>query len=124
MEQAHFDLYCKLLVDTDEDRVILTTFVADQIFGQIDRWSVSNPLVHMNVRKNEDFDPEMRNNPEDGYLYARFYLEMEPTETSDPEAYVKMIGKLLEKLWGEGFKAVAVCEFAERLPRQGGIFSA
>jgi hypothetical protein len=123
MEQAHYDLYCKLLIDTDEDRVILTSFVADQIFGNIDRWSISNDQVSMMVHKNEDFDMNMRNQEEEGYLYSRFYLEMEPAMTADQELYIRMISKLLEKLWGNGFKAVALCDFASVLPRNGGLMA-
>ncbi|GGY07272.1 hypothetical protein [Streptomyces anandii] len=48
-------------------------------------------------------------------------LEFEPVPGSTAEAFVCAIGECLEALWKARLRAVAACDFEERLPHSGGM---
>ncbi len=121
MDENRFDLYCKLFIDTDEDRFRLTTFVAECTYGNVERWNIYNHLMSLNINKNEDFDASLRKTEDDGYLYSRFYLEIEPQVIADQNLYIAAVSKLLQQCWAENYDAVALCDFASVLPRNGGV---
>ncbi|MNH38473.1 hypothetical protein D3C79_995090 [compost metagenome] len=70
--------------------------------------------------RNDDFNDIRRKEILDGFLFSRYLVEMEPNENVDGEAYIAMISILLEGLWSAGYKAVAACDFEDRLPNKGG----
>lgn len=46
-------------------------------------------------------------------------VELRPVEPVPHAAYVATTVAILEGLWGRGLQAVALCGFADELPRQG-----
>ena len=69
---------------------------------------------------NEDFSEVQRIEESHGFLYSRYYLEIEPKENIKQEEYISDIAMLLEKLWSLGYKAICASDFEEELPRKGG----
>ncbi len=70
-----------------------------------------------------DFDEQIRKDEENGFLYYRYLLEIEPTEEFGKENAVEFVGKILDYLWSQGFPAVASCDYEELLPNNGGYKS-
>ncbi|MFM1652488.1 1,4-dihydroxy-6-naphthoate synthase [Brevibacillus sp. B_LB10_24] len=118
---SEMDLYCKLFVETKMDRAALVRFLAQTVTGTENRSTIVSPWGEMDVMMNDDYDEERAADPHDGFLYYRYYLDIEPAEDADPREYIKGIARMLEALWESGAKAVAACDFEEELPRKGGI---
>lgn len=58
---------------------------------------------------------------DDGFLYYKFRVDIEPiVPLSDPDAYKADVSALLEGLWKRGFEAVVACDFEGELPDAGG----
>ncbi|AFZ11620.1 hypothetical protein Cri9333_0687 [Crinalium epipsammum PCC 9333] len=113
-------LYCKLYVDCDVNRNELVGLIAKSTSGKIERGSVSTPKGEIDVINNDDFDNNKRSKLPDGFLYYRFYLDIERTEGTERGLYIESISRLLEDFWLLSYKAVAACDFEEELPRKGG----
>ncbi|WP_242976342.1 hypothetical protein [Clostridium diolis] len=76
--------------------------------------------MEIDLRKNKDFSSKDSVRKNDGFLYSRYYLDIEPKENIMQEQYISSIATILEKLWTLGYKVVTACEFEEELPRNGG----
>ncbi|MEO3943986.1 1,4-dihydroxy-6-naphthoate synthase [Gorillibacterium sp. CAU 1737] len=114
------DFFCKLFIDTDHDREKVISFVSESIAGRMEGWCVSNPYCSLYLVKNDDFHVAKRLQRPDGFLFSRYYLEIEPNEGIEPSLYYSCVSELLTHLWSSGYPAIAACDFEEMLPRQGG----
>lgn len=72
------------------------------------------------IKKNDDFNESLRFEKQDGFLYSRYYIEIEPIGDIKQEQYILSVSMLLENLWALGYEAVAACDFENELPRKGG----
>lgn len=117
---SYENLYCKLFIDTDLSENSILVLVASILSGSINRWSVVTELSEIYVNKNDYFDMERRSEKQEGFLYSRYYLDIEPKENADEDNYINSISNLLQGLWTSGLKAVAACDFEEELPKKGG----
>ncbi len=113
-------MYCKIYVDSKADKRQLLDLIAGMISGSIKMRTVSSPELEVDLFVNEDFDEKRRLQNGDQFLFYRYYLDVEPSESARRERYVESVGKLLERLWQSGYKAVAACDFESELPRMGG----
>ena len=122
-EEYDPELYCKLFVDIDDIsreglQALLVECLGDQV-KSADRWSIAGLLFAIDVRRNDGFDIIRRNEP-DGFLYYRYYLDID-AESSQPRAdQIAPVAQILECLWEHGYAAVAACDFEDELPRRGG----
>jgi hypothetical protein len=114
------NMYCKVYMDSQADKSQLLDLIANIISGSIKMRTVSSRELQVDLVVNEDFDETKRMQGEDQFLFYRYYLDIEPTEDVPRERYVESVGNLLEGLWRLGCKAVAACDFEEKLPRSGG----
>ncbi|HEY9691453.1 MAG TPA: hypothetical protein V6D15_04575 [Oculatellaceae cyanobacterium] len=112
-------LYCKLYIDCDVNINELVGLIAKLTSSRIEQWSISTPECEIDVRNNDDFDNKRSKFP-DGFLYYRFYLDIERTEGTERGSYIECISRLLEYFWLLSYKAIAACDFEEELPRKGG----
>ncbi|QDU79636.1 hypothetical protein Pla110_13470 [Polystyrenella longa] len=117
------NLFCKIFVDVDLPKEGLVQKIADCTSGKNERWSVRTNWGEIDVVNNEDFDENRAIQEPDGFLFYRFYLEMEPEAAVPEEVYIKSVGTLLSDLWDLDAKAVAACDFEESLPMKGGYNS-
>ena len=76
-------------------------------------------LIAIDVRRNDGFDIIRRNDP-DGFLYYRYYLDIDAVPGQQRVAQVALVEQILECLWEHGYAAVAACDFEDELPRHGG----
>ncbi|RAT95815.1 hypothetical protein [Brevibacillus sp. Leaf182] len=118
--EEEFDLFTKIFVDGDVDKEMLLNTVSNIVMGTISGSSISTKQAEIFIFNNGDFDEDKRNQGNDGFLYYKYYLEIEPTEDVGYRNYVLEISNLLTKLWDADFKAIASCDFEDLLPRKGG----
>lgn len=114
------NLYCKIFIDTDEEREKVLNSIKDIDSGVIERWTIVSESMEIDLRKNEDFNKNGIARKEDDFIYSRYYLDIEPKENIDQEEYIFGIAILLENLWSIGYKVIAACDFENELPRKGG----
>ncbi|WP_106766530.1 1,4-dihydroxy-6-naphthoate synthase [Paenibacillus faecalis] len=118
--EEEFDLFTKIYVDSDVDKEMLLDTVSNIVTGTISGSSILTMQAEIFIFNNGDFDEDKRNQGNDGFLYYKYYLEIEPTEDVDDRNYILEISNLLTKLWDADFKAIASCDFEDLLPRKGG----
>lgn len=115
-----YDLFTKIFVDSDVDKEMLLDAVSNIVKGTISGSSILTKHSEIIIFNNSDFDKDKINQGNDGFLYYKYYLEIEPTENGGEANYVLEISNLLTKLWDADFKAIASCDFENLLPRKGG----
>jgi hypothetical protein len=118
--EEEYDLFTKIFVDSDVDKEMLLDTVSTIVMGTISGSSILTKQAEIFIFNNGDFDKDKRNQGNDGFLYYKYYLEIEPTEDVIDRNYVVEISNLLTKLWDADFKAIASCDFEDLLPRKGG----
>ncbi len=114
------NFYCKIFIDTDLNKDDISQILINLTDGQNNKWGLLTKEYEMDIKINDDFDLKKRSQFPDGFLYYRFYLDIEPTEGTLQENYFKSLSDLLESLWSLNYQVVAVCDFEEELPRKGG----
>lgn len=112
--------YCKIFIDTDKSRDEILGFLLDFMRGEEEKGVISNSICNLNVVKNDDYNEHQKQIYPDGFLYFRYYLEMEPEHDTRFSIYTSFVAELLEELWRRNLKAVAACDFEELLPEKGG----
>ncbi len=113
------DLYCKVYVDSSAESSDLLAFIAGAVKGNVSLRAVENDLFEVTVFKNEDYDKN-KTTEIGGFVFYPYYLEIEPVDESvvSGEEYKRVVGYLLEALWGTGADAVAACDFEDELPKK------
>lgn len=114
-----FDLYTKIFLDTNEGKQNVIDCLAVIINGSVEGASVESNYLDIYVSKNEDFS-DSRRHTQDGFLFYKYYLDIEPKAGVKDNEFISSIANLLEELWKEDIKAVAACDFEDLLPQKGG----
>lgn len=114
-------LYCKIFLDTRANisRQDVAALVARILGGAVERFTVAAGRSEVDVRDNTDFTPARRSDPADGFLYFRYYLDVEAMPGQLRAAQLHLVAQLLTGLWAEGFVAVAASDYEEELPNRG-----
>lgn len=108
---------CKVYVDADVADSELVSLTAPLLFMPDDHVS-----LEVDVLKNEDYDSNRRRQFPDGFIYFRYTLDLYMSDAPLTRKAV-IVTRLMKRLWGWGFPAVAACAFEERLPQRGGYKS-
>jgi hypothetical protein len=122
-EEYDPELYCKVFVDSDDRsrgdlQALLIECLGDRV-KSVGLRSVDGLLYAIDVKRNEDFDA-IRSSEPDGFLYYRYYLDVDAVPGQQRVAQVALVAQILERLWEHGYAAVAACNFEDELPRRGG----
>ena len=115
------DLGCEIYVDTDVDEDDLFRLVCSltgALKGELR--TITTDWSEIDIKRNEVFDEIRRLEELDGFLYYRYYFDVEPGESISRDRMIESVGKFLEGLWGLGWKAVTACDYEDELPRRGG----
>ena len=111
------DLDCKMFVATDLDRSTLGQRIGTHFGGEVKGKYVSAATMAIEIRENEDFAPDRCDDAENGFLFYRLCLEIEPAQGASRVEYVRDVGAILSLLRSEGWRALAACDFEDELPR-------
>jgi hypothetical protein len=116
--------FCRIHVDGPADSAELRDALADATGGAADDWGVEAAEATIDIKHSDDEDAALRTEFPGGFLF--FPLTVEPLwrDEVDLEAAVEFVGTLLEAIWRQGWAAVAVCAYEERLPHKGGYGAA
>lgn len=110
------DPYCSLHVHGpggEPELVRVIEALSDARTGGV-RFRAAEALLE--VRENDDFDPDQVSDPENGFLFYRFLVEVEPLSAATQEAYVAAVAALIRGLRREGWSVVPACDFEDLLP--------
>ncbi|WP_040713618.1 hypothetical protein [Paenibacillus curdlanolyticus] len=118
MPLDEIDLFCKVFIDTDASYEEIAHYVSNSIIGTVEKWNISSPYCAIYLRENDEFDEFKRLESVGGFLYSRYYLDIEPNDGVDSSQYISCISKLLTDLWDGRYTAVAACDFEQMLPNK------
>lgn len=109
--------YCKIFINTDEEKEVILNLIEKITMGSKKRWTIISDLMKIELINNEDFSEEKSVKAEDGFLYSKYYLGIEPGEGIKEEQYITGVIILLENLRSSGYKVVASCDFQNELSK-------
>jgi hypothetical protein len=111
--------YCKIYLDVALAKDEVVRLVREITGGESEgRASVRTSTGVIDVEDNNDFDHEMRRDPATGFLYFRYYLDVEPLRGVGHLSYVEFLSHLLRGLRREAAKVVPACDFEHELPKE------
>jgi hypothetical protein len=110
------NLYCKIFVDVEATREAVVAMAAECCAGTVGKRTVIARHLELDVDDNDDFVPRAKRLDQDDFVRFRYFLDVEPTHDAERSLYIAEIGALLRCLWGKGLKAVAACDFEDKLP--------
>ena len=111
---------CQIFVDAD---------VAEtELIGIIMRLLLATPgdgppRCEAEVVRNPDYDPARRRRFPDGFIYFRYFIDLYSDDDLSLAGRAALVTAVLERLWDDGFPAVAACGYESRLPHGGGYKS-
>ncbi len=110
------NLYCKLYIDTGFNKGELLNIIKEHTGGvQPGREFISTEWAEIGLDENNEYDPALTDDKNDGSLYYRFLVDIEPENNVDSQTYIVGIKKLITHLTGLGFKVTAACDFEDEL---------
>ena len=111
------DLFCKIYLDTESSIDDVNRLILASIGGDSSRNStITTSSCLIDIDENDQFDEVMRTDPVNGFLYCRYFLDIEPVEGVSRVRYVEVLSTLLKKLREKGCKAIPACDFEDELP--------
>jgi hypothetical protein len=114
------DRFCRVHVDGPSGTDELRARLAEATGGTLDPRTVELPEATLLVKRWDEHQPTAKLDFPEGYLYFPFTVEPLWHDDVDLDGAVNVVARLLETLWAGGWAAVAVCEYADRLPHAGG----
>ena len=106
--------YCKLFIDSDLRKSEIVDIIRRHTKGSAVADYVDSARSTFDVRDNDEHS-FLKVNGNDGFLYYRFYVDVEPTHPENLDAYVAELRTLMSTLRALGAKVVPACDFEERL---------
>ncbi len=107
--------YCKIYVGIDISRGDLKSYLLSKLglcrVGQ----ALCGTGLEIDVRRNEDHEPEKYSPAWDGFVYSRYYLDVDSAENVSRESYISSVRSLLRVLKEMGGDVVAACDFESEL---------
>jgi hypothetical protein len=111
--------YCGLFLDSSEEESLLVSEVAKLFNNEPERNYIHSSECDISILENDDFDEQRRTNPEDGFLFYRYKLEVEPNTELGEKNAIAVVSKLLKFFWSQSYPAVAACGYEDALPNKG-----
>jgi hypothetical protein len=108
-----------MFIDTDIGLHGLVIMINNFLGGKIFLGDISSQYLSVYVMENDDYDPIKKDISGDGPLYYKYFLDIEPSDGVDFEAYLTHIKKLMNYLKNKGFRPIAACEFEDGLDQKG-----
>lgn len=111
--------FCKLYVDSDLSKGELIEVVRSFAAGKCEgRATVLTRTSVMDIEDNDDFNKETKRNSPNGFLYFRYFIDVEPVPGVSYEAYLNSLSSLLVSMRHRGIGVIPACDFEDMLPKQ------
>ncbi|MBC1743333.1 hypothetical protein HCA06_09655 [Listeria welshimeri] len=115
------DLYCKMFINSLMSREELSKEIGNFLEIIPNKFlSVENDYFTVDVQKNKEFDEGKAKDFPDGFLYFPYFLDIDSTESTKREEYIKTVANLMLYLWDRKCQLVVSSDFEEDLPHKGG----
>lgn len=112
----NLNLYCKVFINTQLDEASLVKIIAQLINGKISQInSISSDYLDLDVISNKEFDEKYINLPIDGFLFYKYFLDVEPMPGIKYDDYISQLKILIKGLREKGFNVVPACAFENEL---------
>lgn len=113
--------YCKLYIQTTNNIDWLMNFIEINMnLKKESPYSLYNDIINIDIEENEEYSQiECKEFP-DGFLFFKFYLDINIQQNTDFKDYICLITKLLSILWNNNVSSVASCDFEDQLLNNGG----
>lgn len=110
------NLYCKAFIDYDGNMESLLEELSNLVNSKkrVLR-TIETEIAEIDVNKNEDYIETAIFNHEDGYLFSKFYLDIEPVSSIKQEKYINWINKLVISLLEKDINVVIASDFEEKI---------
>ena len=110
------DLYCKLFIDFNGSRNELVDKLTQIVNGNRKRIrSIESPIGEIDVNNNEDYNEERSFIEDDGFLYSKYYLDIEPFDDIKQSEYISWMKKLVKNLIELNYNVVVASDFEDEL---------
>ena len=117
------DLDCRIYVDANCTLNELVSIIANSLSGLADMRTVQTPHSEIDVVDNDKFDEKRRRDFPGGFNYFRYSVEIYPLVGLPHIDRVALVADLLKYFWSQNWPAVAVCDYEQELPNNGGYKS-
>lgn len=116
MSTLYHDLYCKVYIQSG--------FGIDDLYQRITRIvvgkqepirSIKTGWGEIDLRQNDGYNEKQVKDDEENFVYWKYYLDIEPNQEVIESEYIDQIASFLSRLDEKGIKAVASCDFEDRL---------
>lgn len=108
-------LYCKLFIDSDKSVEELENIICLILGGKIHPIrTIEIKEAAFDLRINKEFDLKKGKNKDDGFLYWKYFLDIEPIKTSKID-YINIVRDLMNQLKKQSIDSIAACDFEDRL---------
>jgi len=108
------ELYCKVFIDSPQSWEQLKTLVCAENHGEDRGFTIYFPWGWVDLRKNDEWSPEKVGQP-DGFLFSKYYADIEPAKEIDEAVYVRNVANLVSSLRATGILVVPACDFEQSL---------
>ena len=114
-------LYCKLFVDSSLDIDELAGLLSKLVKGSVDSFhKIRTELLTLDCMVSHSRDELLSRVSEDGFIFYKFYLDIEPVIGVPRDEYISQIGSLIGLLRARDIKAVPACDFEDELRELSG----
>ncbi|WP_321388019.1 hypothetical protein [uncultured Enterococcus sp.] len=111
------DFYCKMFVQTPLTRTELAGRLAQEFGWRFDTYfSTENDYLSLDIRDNEEFDATSLNKEATGFLYFRYFFDIELLDECKVDKYKKQVARVVYLLQETKCLVVTACSFEEELP--------
>jgi len=108
--------YCKVFINTDLDEASLLSIISQLINGKINNINtITSRYIDLDVISNDEFNEKNTSLPKSGFLFYRYFLDVEPIAGTKYENYLSSLKILINGLRKRGFKVIPSCDFEDEL---------
>ncbi len=109
------DNYCKIFLDSPESDDKLLQRLYFKYGGKINMFTLITPEFEIYIDANEDHNPQAHVDKNSEFLYYPLLVEIDFACNLDKQ--IMYISDLLNFFWNDRLKAVATCDFEDKLPK-------
>jgi hypothetical protein len=110
------NLYCKVFIDGAPTRERVIGVIAPHLDATRSGRTIVAKHLEIDVNDNDDFDERRSQREPDGFLYWRWFLDVEPVAGAARANYIRQLTHLILRLRWSQLRVVAACGFEDELP--------
>ena len=120
MEVISENFECDLYIDANEELETFLQNIAYLFNTNLVDDGICVEEGTLIVYKNHNFHKINKKNHEDGFLFYRYLIKANPNYLLGRENAIHFIAQILKYFWSKGFPTIAICDYENNLPYNGG----